>query len=89
MPPQAQAQMQLPSRPAPPPTAPSKNKQSRDTIEGCRLLAKDDLARALGCDTDHGRLKFEHSAATWTERGDMLENLAGGRLRKGSARSRG
>jgi hypothetical protein len=57
----------------------------QNTVAGCRLLAEGDLARALRTDTEQGRRKFEHSAATWTQRGDMLENLAGRRLKSGSA----
>ncbi|WP_129791879.1 hypothetical protein [Sphingosinicella sp. CPCC 101087] len=61
------------------------HKQTQNTVAGCRLLAEGDLARALRTDTEQGRRKFEHSAATWTQRGDMLENLAGRRLKSGSA----
>jgi hypothetical protein len=69
-----------------PPVRPSGNKQPQDTIAGCRLLAEGDLTRARDTDTDEGRRKFEHSAATWTRRGDMLEDLAGRRDRKSATK---
>lgn len=72
---------------AAPRPAPSTGKQPQDTVAGCRHLAEKDLVRALGTDTVHGRLKFEHSAAIWTQRGDLLEDLAGRRRRSADARS--
>ena len=78
MPPEAPCTAQRPP--------PSTGKQPHDTVAGCRHLAQEDLARALGTDTVHARLKFEHSAATWTERGNLLEDLAG-RRRRNAART--
>jgi hypothetical protein len=72
---------------AAPRPAPSTGKQPHDTVAGCRHLAEEDLARALGTDTVHGRLKFEHSAAAWTQRGDLLEDLAGRRRRNAATRT--
>ena len=71
-----------------PPARPSGNKQAQDTIAGCRLLAEGDLARARDTDTDQSRRKFEHSAATWNRRGDMLEDLAGRRDRKAATKDK-
>lgn len=51
------------------------SKPPEDTPEGCRMRAADDLARAAVAETAHGRLRFERSAASWLERGDMLEQL--------------
>ena len=81
----------MPSPPEPPhaeaqPARASGNKQPQDTIAGCRLLAEGDMARARDTDTDQSRRKFEHSAATWTRRGDMLEDLAGRRVRNLAAK---
>ena len=66
---------------------PLTGKLPQDTVAGCRLRAEGDLVRAGESDTDHGRRKFEHSADAWNLR-DMLENLAGRRLRKASAPTR-
>jgi hypothetical protein len=52
-----------------------RGRQSHDTAEGCHALAAADLLRADGTDTAMGRAKFEHSAASWSSRGDMLQRL--------------
>lgn len=52
-----------------------RNKQPHDTAVGCRAFAQADLARATVTQTERGRAKFEHSAATWQARGDMLQRL--------------
>ena len=57
------------------PAAPARNKQAHDTAAGCHAYAEADLERAGGMDTERGRAKFEHSAATWQARGDMLQRL--------------
>ncbi|MGZ8349909.1 MAG: hypothetical protein ACXWU2_07750 [Allosphingosinicella sp.] len=53
-----------------PPTLPE------DTPQGCRGRAADDLARAALADSEQGRRRLERSAASWTERGAMLERQA-------------
>ena len=47
----------------------------RDTVAGCRDSAASDLVQAGRMDTANGRLRFEHSAACWTARGDLLQRL--------------
>lgn len=57
---------------------------AHDTAAGCHAMAAEDLVRAGRMDTAMGRAKLEHSAATWTSRGDMLQRLSasnGARLR--------
>ncbi|HEY0149596.1 MAG TPA: hypothetical protein VGB70_11420 [Allosphingosinicella sp.] len=65
-----------------------RGRQAQDTALGCHGLAAADLLRAgLGV-TDMERRKFEHSAATWTARGDMLHRIdlsQAGRLRAAAA----
>ena len=50
-------------------------KQPQDTAAGCRVRAEADLAQSQRMDTVHGRQRFEHSAASWTARGDLLARL--------------
>ena len=52
-----------------------RHKQAHDTASGCRTLAANDLVRAGGMETERGRAKLEHSAATWSARADMLQRL--------------
>lgn len=58
---------------------------SRDTVAGCRESAESDLLQAAGMDTANGRLRFEHSAACWTARGDLLQRLDEGWRSRASA----
>lgn len=51
------------------------DKQPQDTAAGCRVRAEADLAQAERMDTVNGRERFEHSAASWTARGDLLARL--------------
>lgn len=60
-------------------------KQPHDTAAGCRVRAEADLARADEMDTAHGRERFEHSAASWTARGDLLARLDASRAARESA----
>jgi hypothetical protein len=53
-----------------------RGRQSHDTAAGCHSMAAADLLRAGAMDTAMGRAKLEHSAATWTARGDMLHRLS-------------
>lgn len=57
----------------------------RDTVAGCRESAESDLIQAAGMDTANGRLRFEHSAASWTARGDLLQRLDEGWRANGAA----
>lgn len=62
-------------------------KASQDTAAGCRARAAADLLTAATMDTENGRLKLEHSAISWTVRGEMLSRLEiGRRTRTGSAK---
>ncbi len=53
-----------------------KGRLSHDTAAGCHAMAAADIVRAAGMDTAMGRAKLEHSAASWTSRGDMLQRLS-------------
>ena len=52
-----------------------RGRQAHDTAAGCHSMAAADLDRAGQMDTAMGRAKLEHSAATWTARGDMLQRI--------------
>jgi hypothetical protein len=52
-----------------------RGRQAHDTAAGCHSMAAADLDRAGTMDTAMGRAKLEHSAATWTARGDMLQRI--------------
>ena len=67
-----------PAGEAPPPQltrARSFNKISTDTPDGCRTRATADLASAVLMDTENGRRRLEHSAATWYARADLIQRL--------------
>ena len=51
------------------------SKSARDTALGCCARAAADLERALLADTANGRLRFESSARSWSERGALLARL--------------
>ena len=55
--------------------APKRTKRPEDTIAGCEALAASDLLRAAAMETQNGRLKLQHSAASWQERADLLHRL--------------
>lgn len=57
------------------PLARQHSKQPQDTAAGCHIRAEADLAQAGRMDTAHGRERFEHSAASWTARGELLARL--------------
>jgi hypothetical protein len=64
---------------------PPHRRSPRDTVAGCRDAAASDLLQAANMDTANGRLRFEHSAASWTARGDLLQRLdEGWRARAGA-----
>ena len=67
-----------PAGEAPPPQltrARSFNKMATDTPDGCRTRATADLASAVLMDTENGRRRLEHSAATWYARADLIQRL--------------
>ena len=51
------------------------SKQVRDTVDGCRANARFDIAQAANMTSGNARLKYEHSAASWTERADLLQRI--------------
>jgi len=53
----------------------TRRKRPEDTADGCRAHAAADLRRAADLTGDHVRWRFEHSAAAWTARADMLGRL--------------
>jgi len=54
---------------------PRAQKQPQDTATWCRARAAADLALAGDIRVDNGRLRLEHSAASWADRADLLERL--------------
>jgi hypothetical protein len=60
------------------PERPRAHKQPQDTATWCRAQAEVDLAAAGASAVANGRLRLEHSAATWTKRADLLERLEAG-----------
>ena len=50
-------------------------KQPHDTIEGCRESARLDSERAATMTGANARSKYEHSAASWTARADVLQQI--------------
>jgi hypothetical protein len=50
-------------------------KQPQDTAIWCRARAAADLAAAGHIRADNGRLRLEHSAASWADRADLLDRL--------------
>lgn len=60
---------------APPVRLRSINKALADTPGGCRERARADLAAAGLTDTVNGRLRLEHSAASWHARADLIQRL--------------
>lgn len=50
-------------------------KQPHDTIEGCRESARLDSERAATITNTNARSKYEHSAASWTARADVLQHI--------------
>jgi hypothetical protein len=63
---------------------PRAHKQPQDTAIWCRAQAEVDLAAAGASAVANGRLRFEHSAATWTKRADLLERLEAGQQSRGT-----
>ena len=51
------------------------NKAPQDTEAGCRARAAADFAQAAGMDTANGRLRLEHSGASWASRADLIHRL--------------
>ena len=74
-----------PRRSAPGTGLPAHRRSPRDTVAGCRDAATLDLAKAAIMDTANGRLRLEHSAASWTARGDLLQRLDEGWRSRGGA----
>ena len=64
--------------------SPRTTKAPQDTAAGCRARAAADLVTAATMDTANGRQKLEHSATTWSERGELLTRLEAVRLKRGS-----
>lgn len=55
-----------------------RRKRPEDTAVGCRALAAADLLRAANLTGAHIRWRFEHSAAAWTARADLLGRIEAG-----------
>lgn len=50
-------------------------REPSNTPEGCREKARLDLAQAATLSNCNARLKYEHSAASWTARADLLQQI--------------
>ena len=64
-------------------------KQAHDTAEGCRENARVDAAQAAGMANSNARSKYEHSAASWTARADMLQRIDNSHDARAAAKSAG
>jgi hypothetical protein len=51
-------------------------KRPEDTAAGCRANADADLTRAAAPGAQHFRWRFEHSAAAWAARAELLDKEA-------------
>ena len=51
----------------------ARRRQPHDSVTGCRERAANDLLEAATMDSANGRSRLEHSAATWSQRADLLE----------------
>lgn len=61
---------------APHRTAPPRcRKKLEDRSRGCRTLAAADLDHAAGIVGGHARRRYEHRAAIWTARADLVARL--------------
>jgi len=61
------------------------SKQARDTVDGCRANARFDIAQAANMTSGNARLKYEHSAASWTERAELLQRIDDSHSRRSGA----
>jgi hypothetical protein len=61
---------------AKPITASRKVRATRDTFQACRDRASADLLKSVTMLTANERVTLERSAASWSLRADMLEDLA-------------
>jgi hypothetical protein len=52
-----------------------KTRATKDTSDGCRERASEDLLKSVTMVTANERLTLERSAASWSLRADMLERL--------------
>ena len=82
LPDDASAPAHVRADPSPPKRA---NRQAQDTIAGCRESARADLATAAGLEGSNAALKYEHSAASWTARADLLQRLDDSHVARTSA----
>jgi hypothetical protein len=55
-----------------------RGRRAEDTAAGCRTLAAASLASAALAALPNGRSRFEHSAAVWTQRADLLTRVEAG-----------
>jgi hypothetical protein len=55
-----------------------RGRRAEDTAAGCRTLAAASLASAALAALPNGRGRFEHSAAVWAQRADLLTRLEAG-----------
>jgi hypothetical protein len=66
--------------------SPRKLPSKRDTASACRERASADLLRSLSMLTANERMILERSAASWTERAQLLDRVEGN-ARKGELSS--
>ena len=83
----ADAVFSSPARNRPASVPGARRKQPHDTSAGCRVRAQADLLASPSADTEHGRQRLAHSAASWAMRADMLERLEAGWQSRAAAKS--
>lgn len=59
---------------------PRGHRQPQDTAQGCRDRASADLVRAADSPAGQPRWRYEHSAAAWTHRANLLDRIEAGLL---------
>lgn len=64
------------------PRLPHRGRRPEDTAEGCRGLAAASMAQAVLAPIVNGRNRYEHSAATWTKRADLLAQIEAGHAQR-------
>jgi hypothetical protein len=67
------------------PRLPHRGRRPEDTAEGCRSLAAASMAQAVLAPIANGRNRYEHSAATWTKRADLLARIEAGHAERVAA----
>ena len=65
--------------------AQQRSKDGRDTADGCRDRAAADLLQSETMNTANGRKVLETSAASWTQRAELLQRIETGIEARGNS----